>query len=261
MALTATATERVRADIVTHLQAARPAAVRRQLQPPEPHLPRHPEGPADEADHRFRPQARARERHHLLRQPRRRRARGRSARRPRLRPPAPITPASTPRNAARNQEQFLRDDARIICATIAFGMGINKPNVRWVIHHDLPKNIEGYYQETGRAGRDGLPGDCLLLFSAGDIAKQTHFLDEITDEHEQAGRPRATPPDRPLRRERRLPPRRAARLFRRELSRSITAAPATTASSRARPTTARSSRKNFSPASTASGKTAASASA
>jgi ATP-dependent DNA helicase RecQ len=57
--------------------------------------------------------------------------------------------------------------------------------VRWIIHHDLPKNIEGYYQETGRAGRDGLPGDCLLLFSPGDIAKQTHFLDEITNEHEQ----------------------------------------------------------------------------
>jgi ATP-dependent DNA helicase RecQ len=87
---------------------------------------------------------------------------------------------------SRNQELFLRDETRIICATIAFGMGINKPNVRWVIHHDLPKNIEGYYQETGRAGRDGLPGDCLLLFSAGDIAKQTHFLDEITNAHEQA---------------------------------------------------------------------------
>jgi ATP-dependent DNA helicase RecQ len=86
---------------------------------------------------------------------------------------------------ARNQEQFLRDDTRIICATIAFGMGINKPNVRWIVHHDLPKNIEGYYQETGRAGRDGLPGDCLLLFSAGDVAKQTHFLEEITDEAEQ----------------------------------------------------------------------------
>jgi len=86
---------------------------------------------------------------------------------------------------AGSQEAFLRDDTRIICATIAFGMGINKPNVRWIIHHDLPKNVEGYYQETGRAGRDGLPGDCLLLFSAGDIAKQTHFLDEITNEQEQ----------------------------------------------------------------------------
>jgi len=86
---------------------------------------------------------------------------------------------------ALNQEFFLRDETRIMCATIAFGMGINKPNVRWVIHHDLPKNIEGYYQETGRAGRDGLPADCLLLFSPGDAAKQTHFIDEMSSQKEQ----------------------------------------------------------------------------
>jgi len=77
-----------------------------------------------------------------------------------------------------NQESFIRDDTNIMVATIAFGMGINKPDVRFVIHYDLPQNIESYYQQIGRAGRDGLRADCLLLFSYSDIGKINYIISQ-----------------------------------------------------------------------------------
>ncbi len=77
-----------------------------------------------------------------------------------------------------NQRAFIRDDVSIIVATIAFGMGINKPNVRFVVHYDMPQNIEAYYQQIGRAGRDGLRADCLLLYGSSDTQKIQYFINK-----------------------------------------------------------------------------------
>ncbi len=85
-----------------------------------------------------------------------------------------------------NQEAFSRDEVQVIVATVAFGMGIDKSNVRFVVHADLPKHIEAYYQETGRAGRDGAPAHCQLFFSRGDIPKIRYFIDRTQDEQERA---------------------------------------------------------------------------
>jgi len=184
MALTATATERVRGDIIEHLKLRRPCCYIASFN--RPNLTYHvvPKArPYDQVLEFVR--ARPNESGIVYCQSRkssesvaaRLNEDGIKAR--------PYHAGLSSEERTTNQELFLRDQIRVVCATIAFGMGINKPNVRYVIHYDSPKNIEGYYQETGRAGRDALPSDCVLLFSAGDVIKQTQFIDEKPSLREQ----------------------------------------------------------------------------
>ncbi len=187
MALTATATERVREDIVKHLTLRDPRVYVASFNRPNLTYRVVPKAhPGDQVLEFIR--ARPRE-SGIVYCASRKTAEAVAEKLSAAKIPAkPYHAGLDAETRAQNQEEFLRDEVRVIAATIAFGMGINKPNVRFVIHHDLPKNVEGYYQETGRAGRDGLPSECLLLFNAADIVKQTQFIEEKNAEEQKVAR-------------------------------------------------------------------------
>ena len=184
MALTATATPRVRSDIIHHLQLKEPEVYVASFNRPNLTYRVFPKNDPDEQVLKFLRQHKG-ESGIIYCQSRKTTENVAEWLKIQNVKAASYHAGLSVQERSRNQDLFLRDELQVICATIAFGMGVNKSNVRFVIHYDLPKNIEGYYQETGRAGRDGLISECVLLFSAGDAIKQSRFIEEKPDPEER----------------------------------------------------------------------------
>ena len=178
IALTATADTPTRREIIAAAAAAGAASIHRQLRPPQHPLPHRREGQSRRQLLRFIGDEHAGEAgivYCLARSSVEEAADFLAAR---VSTRCPTTPASTAARARSNQRRFIRDDGIVMVATIAFGMGIDKPDVRFVAHLDLPKSIEGYYQETGRAGRDGLPADAWMVYGLQDVVQQRRMIDQ-----------------------------------------------------------------------------------